>query len=220
MGRDREAVSTRACISVLRAIMCADGPERMLSDARSALTHLLPDHSWHPWALLVQGVAHVLLGEAGSAEAVLAEAADASERLGRTECQALALCERSLLATPSDDQKAEALALQARHLIEDSELDAYATSALELAISARTLLRKGQWDDARRQLTIARRLAPSMTHAIPNAAFCRGFRSEASHFNRYPKPFGPLIRIPPNYVTPIQFVHRGLAIEYGSQCDS
>jgi LuxR family maltose regulon positive regulatory protein len=59
------------------------------------------------------------------------------------------------------------LALQARSLIEDAELDAYATSALEIAISARTLLRHGQWDDARRQLTIAQRLAPSLTHAIP-----------------------------------------------------
>jgi LuxR family maltose regulon positive regulatory protein len=72
-----------------------------------------------------------------------------------------------LLAPGNDNEQAEALALQARSLIEDAELDAYATSALEIAISARTLLRHGQWDDARRQLTIAQRLAPSLTHAIP-----------------------------------------------------
>jgi len=165
--RDEDDLSTRACISVLRAIMCAHGPKRMLSDAQSALADLSPEHSWYPWALLVHGAAHVLLGDDEPAVAILTEAAHASERLGRTESHALALCERSLLAAGTDDPKAEALVLQARYLIEDSELDAYATSALEIATSARTLLRHGQWDDARRQLTLAQRLAPSLTHAIP-----------------------------------------------------
>jgi LuxR family transcriptional regulator, maltose regulon positive regulatory protein len=167
VGRGEDDLSIRACISVLRAIMCAHGPKRMLSDAESGLADLAPEHSWHPWALLVNGCAHVLLGDDGPAGAILTEAANASERLGRTESHALALCERSLLAPANDDEKAESLALQARYLIEDAELDAYATSALEIAISARTLLRHGQWDDARRQLTVAQRLAPSLTHAIP-----------------------------------------------------
>ena len=167
VARDEDDPSTKACISVLRAIMCADGPEQMLSDAQSALADLSPDHPWHPWALLVHGAAQVLLGKDEPAGDILTEAANASERLGRTESHALALCERSLLAPGNDNEQAEALALQARSLIEDAELDAYATSALEIAISARTLLRHGQWDDARRQLTIAQRLAPSLTHAIP-----------------------------------------------------
>ena len=167
VGKGEDHLSTRACIAVLRAITCADGPERMLSDAESGLTGLSPEHSWHPWALLVRGAAHVLLGEEQSGDAILTEAAQSSERLGRTESHALALCQRSLLAAGSDDQRAEAFALEARSLIEDGQLDAYATSALEIAISARTLLRHGQWDDARRQLTIAQRLAPGLTHAIP-----------------------------------------------------
>jgi LuxR family maltose regulon positive regulatory protein len=66
-----------------------------------------------------------------------------------------------------DEEEAETLALEARRLIEDGELDAYATSALDLAATARALLRHGQWDEARRQLTITQRLAPSLTHAIP-----------------------------------------------------
>jgi LuxR family maltose regulon positive regulatory protein len=138
----------------------------MLSDAESALADLSEEHAWHPWALLVQGAAHVLLGN-GQADGILVAAAQASERLGRTESRALALCERSLLAAGRDDLEAEALARQARHLIDDAELDAYATSALEIATSARALLRHGQWDEARRQLTLAQRLAPSLTHAIP-----------------------------------------------------
>lgn len=158
--------STQACISVLRAIMCAEGPERMLSDAESALAVLSEEHPWHPWALLVQGAAHVLLGD-GHADGIFIATAHASERLGRTESRALALCERSLLAAGRDDTQAEALARQARRLIDDADLGAFATSALEIATSARALLRHGRWDEARRELTIAQRLAPSLTHAIP-----------------------------------------------------
>jgi LuxR family maltose regulon positive regulatory protein len=158
---------TRACIDVLRAAMCADGPERMLADTESALAELSPDHPWHPWALVVNGTAHLLLGEGERADRALAKAAEASNRLGRAESRSLALSERSLLAAARDDDEAETLALEAHRLIEDGELDAYATSALDLAATARALLRHGRWDEARRQLTITQRLAPSLTHAIP-----------------------------------------------------
>jgi LuxR family maltose regulon positive regulatory protein len=158
---------TRACIDVLRAAMCADGPERMLANTESALAELPPDHPWHPWALVVKGTAHLLLGEDDHADRVLAAAADASDRLGRAESRALALSERSLLAAGRDDEEAETLAIEARRLIGDGELDAYATSALDLAATVRALLRHGQWDEARRQLTITQRLASSLTYAIP-----------------------------------------------------
>jgi LuxR family maltose regulon positive regulatory protein len=164
---DANGTSTRACISVLRAAMCEHGPEQMLSDAESGLAKLTPEHPWHPWALLVNGAAHVLLGDADRADRILGAAAEASERPGRTESRALALSERSLLAAAHDEQEAEELALQARRLIENGDLDAYATSALDLAATARALLRHGRWDEARRQLTITQRLAPSLTHAIP-----------------------------------------------------
>ena len=158
---------TRACIDVLRAAMCADGPERMLADTESALAELSPDHPWHTWALVVNGTAHLLLGEGERADRALAKAAEASNHLGRAESRSLALSERSLLAAARDDDEAETLALEAHRLIEDGELDAYATSALDLAATARALLRHGRWDEARRQLTITQRLAPSLTHAIP-----------------------------------------------------
>jgi LuxR family transcriptional regulator, maltose regulon positive regulatory protein len=158
---------TRACIDVLRAAMCADGPEKMLANTESALAQLPPEHPWHPWALVVNGAAHLLLGQDDRADRALATAAEASDRVGRAESRAFALSERSLLAAGRDDEESETLALEAHRLIEDGELDAYATSALDLAATARALLRHGQWDEARRQLTITQRLAPSLTHAIP-----------------------------------------------------
>jgi LuxR family transcriptional regulator, maltose regulon positive regulatory protein len=159
--------AARACIDVLRGAMCAEGPERMLKKTDSALTALPPDHPWHPWALVVNGTAHLLLGDDDRADSVLASAAEASDRTGRAESRALALSERSLLASGHDEDGAELLALEAHRLIEERELDGYPTSALDLAATARALLRHGRWDDARRQLTITQGLAPSLTHAIP-----------------------------------------------------
>jgi LuxR family transcriptional regulator, maltose regulon positive regulatory protein len=155
---------TRACIEILRAAMCVDGPERMLVRSKAALAELAPEHPWHPWALVVNGTAHLLLGDRDEADRAFAAAAAGS---AQAESHALALSERSLLAAGVDDELAEALALEARRLIAEGQLDLYATSALDLAATARALLRHGQWDEARRQLTVAQRLAPSLTHAIP-----------------------------------------------------
>jgi LuxR family maltose regulon positive regulatory protein len=165
--RNGAGATIRACIEVLRAAMCTDGPQRMLASTKSALTTLPREHPWHPWALVVNGTAHLLLGDDEQADDVLASAAEASGGGLRTESHALALSERAVLAAGRDDDAAEALALEARHLIADGELDAYPASALDLAATARAFLRHGRWDEARRQLTIAERLAPSLTHAVP-----------------------------------------------------
>ena len=117
-----KGANTRACIEVLHAAMCADGPESMLKRTTSALRKLPDDHPWRPWALVVNGTAHVLLGEDELADQVFAVAATGSTQ---PESHALALSERSLLAAGHDDERAEALALEAQRLIEDRELDAY-----------------------------------------------------------------------------------------------
>jgi LuxR family maltose regulon positive regulatory protein len=155
---------TSACIDVVRAAACADGPERMLTRSAAAVAALAPEHPWHPWALVVNGAAHLLVGERHEADEAFAAAAAAADQ---PDIRSLALSERSLLAAGHDDDLAEALALEARGLIEEGQLDGYATSALDLAATARALLRHGQWDEARRQLTVAMRLAASLTHAIP-----------------------------------------------------
>ena len=156
--------ATKACIEVLRAAMCDEGPERMLTRSKSALAELAPEHPWHPWALVVNGTAHLLLGDQAQADRAFAGAAAVSDQ---PESHSLALSERSLLAAGHDDDLAEGLALEAHRLIEAGQLDGYATSALDFAATARALLRHGQWDEARRQLTVTQRLAPRLTHAIP-----------------------------------------------------
>ena len=167
-GRRSGVAAVRPWISVMRAAMCADGPKQMRADAQSALAKLPPDEAWLPAALLVHGAAALLLGENELADAILVEAAEASERLGSTETRVVATSERSLLAAAREDrQEADLLALEARRLVDEGELSGYATSALALVASARALLRHGQWDQARRQLTSAERLASALTHALP-----------------------------------------------------
>jgi LuxR family transcriptional regulator, maltose regulon positive regulatory protein len=160
--------SVSAWIALLRSALCCDGVEQMLRDAEGALDELPAGSQWRPTGLLLQGVAHVLLGDDERGDRILADAADAAESLAATDTRVVAISERSLLAAARDEPAAaETLSLQAHSLVEDGRLDGYATSSIELAATARALLRHGRWDQARACLTAARSLTPSLTHALP-----------------------------------------------------
>jgi LuxR family transcriptional regulator, maltose regulon positive regulatory protein len=162
------STSARPWIAVLRAAMCEDGVEQMLSDAEGALAELPTGSQWRPTSLLLEGVAYVLLGDDERGDAILAQAAEAAESFGATNTLAVAISERSLIAAARDDPAAaEELSVRARELVEEGQLDGYVTSSIELAATARALLRHGRWDQARLCLTAARRLTPFLNHALP-----------------------------------------------------
>jgi LuxR family transcriptional regulator, maltose regulon positive regulatory protein len=162
------STSVRPWIALLRAAMCSDGVERMLSDSEEALDELPARSDWRPTALLLQGSAYVLLGEAERGDEILAEAAEAAETFGATETRVVALSQRSLIAAARNDiGAAEELSVHAHELVQDAQLDGYATTCIELAATARALLRHGRWDQARACLTAARRLTPFLNHALP-----------------------------------------------------
>src|SRR3954470_1063252 len=92
LPKNGKGATTRACIDILHAAMCAEGPKRMLERTTAALAELPPEHPWRPWALVVDGTAHVLLGEDELADQVFAVAAAGSTQ---PESHALALSERS-----------------------------------------------------------------------------------------------------------------------------
>jgi LuxR family transcriptional regulator, maltose regulon positive regulatory protein len=160
--------SLRPWLALLRAALCADGVEEMLRDAESALDELPASSQWRPTALLLQGAAYLLLGDDERGDAILAEAAEAAETLGATDTLVVVISERSLLAAAHDEPAAaETLSLRAHALVEEGQLGGYVTSSIELAATARAMLRHGRWDQARACLTAARRLTPSLTHALP-----------------------------------------------------
>jgi LuxR family maltose regulon positive regulatory protein len=140
----------------------------MQADARAAVSKLAADDPWRPAALLVRGAADTLLGDTNNADAALAEAVERAATTGSTETRAIALGERSMLAAAREDVRtADALAEEAQRVVEEGDLAGYPTSALALAASARSRLRHGQWDHARRLLTTATRLTPHLTYALP-----------------------------------------------------
>jgi LuxR family maltose regulon positive regulatory protein len=152
--------------ALLGAALCADGVEAMDADAEHAVARLPARSPWLPTALLVRGAAAVLRGDAVVAEAAFAAVGELGD--GVTVASLAALAERSLLAAESGDLAgAETLALEARDLLSLSALQDYPTSAIVHAAAARALLRHGRWDDARRELEAAGRLAGRLTHALP-----------------------------------------------------
>ena len=167
-SRRRGVAAVRPRIAVMRAALCTDGPAQMQAHASDAVSKLAADDPWRPAALLVRGTADVLLGDRDSADAVLAEAVERAAMSGSTETRAIALGERSMLAAAREDVRtADALAEEAQRVIEEGELADYPTSSLALAASARSRLRHGQWDHARRLLTAATRQTPHLTYALP-----------------------------------------------------
>jgi LuxR family transcriptional regulator, maltose regulon positive regulatory protein len=167
-SRRRGVAAVRPRIAVMRAALCTDGPAQMQADARAAVSKLAADDPWRPAALLVRGAADTLLGDMKNGDAALAEAVERAATTGSTETRAIALGERSMLAAAREDVRtADALAEEAQRVVEEGELADYPTSALALAASARSRLRHGQWDQARRLLIAATRLTPHLTYALP-----------------------------------------------------
>jgi LuxR family transcriptional regulator, maltose regulon positive regulatory protein len=157
-----------ALLAVLEAAVCESGVERMREDAQRSLEGLAPLGGWRSVALLLRGVAEILLAERERAVETLHEAAESAESVGATGTQAWALAELSLLAvTRDDDAEAEALVRAARTLVEEQAPDGDSESALVFASAARLHLRTGETACARGDLERADALASQLTHALP-----------------------------------------------------
>jgi LuxR family maltose regulon positive regulatory protein len=165
--RKRDA-SLRPRIALVRAAMCGDGVESMLAGAERVLDELPADDRWRPFALFLQGTATVLLRETERGDAILSRSVHAAERIGAVETRALSLAERSILAGARGERdKADALLCRGLETIEGHGLHGYPTSALTLALSARSLLLHGRAREAAAPLTGARRLTPALTGSMP-----------------------------------------------------
>ena len=155
-------------IALLRAVMCQDGVEQMLADADVAVRHLGPSSRWRPAALIVRGVAQILLGKEADGDESLAGAAETAASMGATSIQAVALAERCLLAAGREDAtEAGPLAQETRALISEGPLNGDPMSALGYAACGRHALRLGDLDQARADLAKAHGLAAHFNIALP-----------------------------------------------------
>ena len=156
--------------ALLGAALCRDGPERMRSDAETALALLPAASRWRPTAHLLLGIAHLLAGDPDAADQALADAAELGEGAG-ADTATVALAERSLVAISRGAwQEAETLAERARSASRGVWLEQHLTSVLLHAVSARLAIHRGEIPTAREHLARAERLRPQLSHVLPHYA--------------------------------------------------
>ena len=182
--------------SMLRAMMCADGPEQMMADAESTVAAEAPWSPWRAAALCVLGEAHLIAGAPGRARPVLEDATAAGLAAGNID--QVVLSESGLALIDMDDGRWEesaghvelALRLVDQHFVED-----YAISLLPFSAAARLAVHQADLVEADRQLTRAMRARPAATFVLPclatrgrlqlaKAYWARGDHATARHLLR------------------------------------
>jgi LuxR family transcriptional regulator, maltose regulon positive regulatory protein len=157
-------------MALLRALRCRDGVDQMRADAEAAAAGLARGSPWWATALLLEGVADVLAGEADRADPVLAHAAEVATHIGALPTAAAALAQRALVAIERHDWiQAEALIERALEIARMGQLSDYEMSPLLHAVAARTALHLGDVPRAQDHLARAARLR-RLTAAMPHRA--------------------------------------------------
>ncbi len=154
--------------AMLRAIMCARGPERALKDAERSLAEEPSWSSWRDQALNVAAETHLLLGQVERADELFAEASQAAAIAGNTGGQVLAEAERAIIAMDAGRWGQAMAQLEASLAsIERKHLHDYAMAAVTFAAAARHALHRGDKQALERELTRAMRARPVCTYALP-----------------------------------------------------
>jgi LuxR family transcriptional regulator, maltose regulon positive regulatory protein len=168
--------------AMVRALLSRHGVQQMRADAQAAAQGLGPSSPWLPIAFLLQGVGALLSDETTDAEALCSRAAEHATSIGAVYAGLVAHSELALLALERDDvDAAEAHVLQGRAFVADEQIGEYAPTALLLAASARVAVRRGAGPHARRELALAQRLRPQLTHAIAWFAIQSQLELAATH---------------------------------------
>jgi LuxR family maltose regulon positive regulatory protein len=158
-------------LALLRALLCRDGVDQMRADARTAVAGLAPGSPWSATALLLEGTADVLAGEADRADAVLAHAAEVATHIGALPAASAALAQRAVVAIARHDWiEADSLSDRGLEIARAGQLNDYEMSPLLHAVAARTALHRGDIPHAQDHLARAARLRPQLTAALPYRA--------------------------------------------------
>ena len=154
--------------ALLRAKLCRHGVTQMRVDAELALALIPVGSLWRAPAQPLLGISHLLAGDLGVADDVLAEAVEVAEDIGATVAATVALAERAILAIGRQDwHGAETLVEQAQSLVEHAHLEGCVTSVVVYAAAARVAIHRGDLALAQQDLACAQRLRPQATHALP-----------------------------------------------------
>jgi LuxR family maltose regulon positive regulatory protein len=154
--------------AMLRAAMCARGPEQMLADAAFAVAH---EPSWGPWrsdALWLLGEANLLAGRLDEARAALAEGSATAATLNTPDV--ITLCDAQLAQLAMDRGEWQEAADRLEHalaVIDEHRMHDYVFSIPAFAGAARLSLHHSDLSETHRQLTRAMRARQTATHLLP-----------------------------------------------------
>ena len=157
--------SVTAWTAVLRAMVGADGPERMRADAERALEGLGPDSPWRATALTMLAAAHRLLGDPAAADAGWRACTDLALANQLYDTAVHALGQRALLALDDHDAEAAEEHLALARSLPGSPLGSYLSHAIAIAASARLAIAVGEPERAREEFIRCQALRPILTWA-------------------------------------------------------
>lgn len=162
------SASVTSWTALVRAVMCADGVERMQADARVGIETLAPHSIWRPTAHVLLGVAHQLAGDDESADLAWGETVELAIATGATDTAVHGLSHQALLALRREELG------RARELLERAilangghEPGSYLTHVIWVAVGARIAQQAGDRARAEELLARAEELRPLLSWGIP-----------------------------------------------------
>ena len=154
--------------SMLRAMMCAAGPQQMMADAEYAASQEAPWSPWRDTALCMLGEAHLLAADVDRATAAFEEATSVGLSVGHTDTVALSESELAFITMEEGRWDAAAGHVEAAlGIVEEHRMHDYAISLLTFAAAARLAVHGADLDRAGRRLTQAMRTRPACTFVLP-----------------------------------------------------
>ncbi|HET6651398.1 MAG TPA: LuxR C-terminal-related transcriptional regulator [Nocardioides sp.] len=163
-----EGTSFDSARRMLRAVMCAAGPEQMMSETSIAMAQEPPWSPWRDTALYLHAEAHLLAGNVERACVLFAEASSVAATNSNADCLVLSESELALVAMDHGRWDEAAWRLErALAVVDEHRMHDYATSVLVVAVAARHAVHRGDLEGADRLIARAMRARPSCTFVLP-----------------------------------------------------
>ena len=157
--------------AMLRAAICATGPESMMADAAFAVANEPASSPWRDTALWLLAEADLLAGRVDEARVAFAEASAAAATISNF--ATIPICESHLAWLSMDRGEWEEAAVRlerALAVVDENQLHDYVFSIPTFAGAARLSLRHGDLKEAHHQLAQAMRARSAATYLLPHLA--------------------------------------------------
>ncbi len=157
--------------AMLRAAMCANGPEQMAADAAYGVRAEPAWSSWRATALCLSAEAELLLDAPSRATQLFEESSAVAAALGNV--NAVVLCEAELAVLAMDQSRwfdASRHLRRALATVDERRLDDYLLCVLAFAAAARLAVHRRDPGEEERQLARAMRARPICTFTVPYLA--------------------------------------------------